>query len=186
MILHDTCFLSDKPREGRSVGTLAAPGRAAREQAGDPDRGSRLRRLAARPASLRIGLAWRGMVRQSPGPQIRAVAPAAPIGRLPRQTGLRPSTLRVPEPSSTGQRRPTHRWLIQPAWPSGGSQDAPELFKCFRVITRKLACQLKNQPVRTELAPCGFVSVRVDELAAIHGAAFPCVIADATVSVQQG
>ena len=140
MILHDTCFLSDKPREGRSVGTLAAPGRAAREKAGDSDGGSRLRRLAARPASPRNGLAWRGMPPQAPGPLIRAVASVAPVGRLPRQTGLRPSTLRVPEPSPTDRRRPKHRCLIEPAWPSGGSKDAPEFFKCFRVVIRKLAC----------------------------------------------
>jgi len=83
VILLGTCFLSDKPREARSVGTLAAPGRAAREEAGDSDDGSRLRRLAARPASPRKCFAWRGMPAQAPEPLIRAVASVVPSAGYP-------------------------------------------------------------------------------------------------------
>lgn len=107
-----------------------------------------------------------------------------PSAGFPRHTGLRPSTLRVPKPSPSDQRRPTHRWLIRPEWPSGGSRDAPEFLTCFRVIARQLSCQLNNQPVRTQLAFCSFVSARGDDFAAMYGPNYPSLIEGATISIQ--
>lgn len=96
MILPDTCFLSDKPREGRSVGTLAGPGRAAMAEVGDPDSGSRLRRLAARPASLSE---WLGVARYA------AAAPRAADPRRGVGGARRPAT-RADGPSALDASRP--------------------------------------------------------------------------------
>jgi hypothetical protein len=150
-----------------------AQGRALRRHSGGPWQGGwgggwRLGRRLPPPAAgrpSRIAPEWFSVGRyaaagpRGPGPLIRSAASVGPVGRLPRQTSLRPSTLRVPEPSPTDQRRPKHRCLVEHAWPSGGSKDAPEFFKCFRVVARKLSYRRKNQPVRTEAgngAPVGY------------------------------